>query len=487
MLEQLKKESNKTFTENGAAAYASTNSYCLDLFSTIGALRGASEAEIIQRFVRAYAEDPDMAMKILFYARDIRGGLGERRVFRTIIRYLAGGGTESIAKNICYIPEFGRLDDILELMGTGYSKNAIELIRKQLEEDSSAMAVGKEISLMAKWLPSINASDKKTIAMARKVADALGMSCAEYRKKLSAMRAYIKIIENNLREKDYTFDYSKQPSKAMFKYRAAFFRNDNERYKEFLEKVEEGKAVLHTGTLTPYDIITPLLGRNINEEDKRSADVTWKAQEDFTNDENAIVVADGSGSMYDYYVNETIPAAVAMSLAIYFAERSKGGFNGHFITFSEDPTLVEIKGKDIAEKVSYCASFNEVANTNIERVFDLILNTAVKNRMTQAELPSTMYIISDMEFDECSEGADITNFEAAKRKFELSGYELPRVVFWNVNSRNVQTPVTMNEQGVVLVSGCSPRIFSLLKSGRFTAYEHMMYILGQERYSVITA
>ena len=111
----------------------------------------------------------------------------------------------------------------------------------------------------------------------------------------------------------------------------------------------------------------------------------------------------------------------------------------------------------------------------------------MKNNVPQAEMPSTLYIISDMEFDCCAEGADITNFEFAKKIFAEAGYQLPRVVFWNVQSRNQQQPVTQNEQGVALVSGCSPRIFSMLKSGILSPLGYMLDILGAERYEKIAA
>ena len=181
------------------------------------------------------------------------------------------------------------------------------------------------------------------------------------------------------------------------------------------------------------------------------------------------------------------PATVALSLGIYFAERNTGAFHNHFITFSEKPRLVEIKGDDILDEVRYCHSFNEVANTDIGKVFDLILNAAVKNRVPQQDMPAKIYIISDMEFDVCVADRSVTNYEHAKQKFAKHGYQLPEVIFWNVQSRNTQQPVTMNEQGVALVSGCSPRIFSMLKSGILSPYAFMLDVLGSERYANIAA
>ena len=272
----------------------------------------------------------------------------------------------------------------------------------------------------------------------------------------------------------------------MLKYRQAFIRNDNERYQSFLQAVSEGKATLHTGTLAPYEIIMPIFTNGMMSDDERTAlNTTWNAQEDYTNGENALAVVDSSGSMYGGTV--IYPIAVSDSLGIYFAERNKGEFRNHFITFSETPQLVEVKGSDIYEKVNYCASFNEAANTNIEAVFRLILDTAVKHNIPQNEMPSSLYIISDMEFDSCTEDSDMTNFENAKQLFAEKGYTLPQVVFWNVDSRHEQQPVSRNEQGVILVSGVSPRIFAMLKSGDFSPESYMLEILNSERYRNITA
>ena len=489
MLNKLIFEADKTFTENLAATYKSTLSDCLDLFAVVGALRNSDDEEIIQRFVRAFVEDKNLAVKIAFYARDVRGGLGERKVFRIILKWLAQNSKSTVKKNISFIPEYGRYDDLLPLFDTQCEEFALNFIKSRLEEDISS----ENPSLLAKWLPSINASDKNTRQKAMKLAKFLGMDYKNYRQTLSKLRTKIKILENNLRERDYTFDYSQQPSKAMLKYRKAFIRNDGERYEKFLEDVSAGKATLHTGTLAPYEIILPLVQwqweeeeNKFSEDEIKALDTTWNAQEDFTRGENALVVVDGSASMYR---TEGLlsPIAVAVSLGIYFAERNSGEFKNYFITFSKNPQLIKIKGDNIFEKVNYCKTFKEMANTDIQKVFELILNTAIKNNLPQSDLPATLYIISDMEFDYCAENSDLTNFEYAKKIFNEHGYELPHVVFWNVDNRNTQQPVTKNEQGVTLVSGTSPRIFEMLTAGNITPEEFMLSILNGPRYEKITA
>jgi len=346
MLNELKIEASRTLTENGAATLRTTGSDCLDLFAAIGALRNAAKQEIVTRFSRAYSENPDLAMKMLFYSRDIHGGLGERRVFRTILKYLADAQAESVRKNLHYVSVYGRWDDLIVLFGTGCEKEAMAVIRDQLAKDLAALDAGENVSLMAKWLPSVNTSNAAAVKDAKRIARALGM---------------------------------------------------------------------------------------------------------------------------------------------YFSERCKGEFRNHFITFSRDPQLVEIKGRDLVEKVRYCESFGECANTNIRKVFELILSTAVKNKLPQEDLPETLYFISDMEFDSCADGAALTNFECAKQLFEALGYRLPKVVFWNVQSRNRQQPVHMNEQGVILISGCTPRIFSMVAGGRFDPVLLMKEVLLSERYAPICA
>ena len=489
MLNHLKSEANIACTENGAVTNASTMSDCLDLFATIGAIRKADDREIIRRFMRAYAEDADLAMKILFFGRDIRGGLGERRVFRVIINWLAANRPESLRRNIELIPEYGRYDDLLSLLDTACAKDAMEVIGRQLKADVESDI---DVSLLAKWLPSVNASSRDTVRCAKHIARNLGMTDAEYRKTLAKLRRKIRIIENNLREKDYTFDYSNQPSKAMFKYRQAFVRNDGERYRAFLEAVSKGDRKLHTDTLAPYEIVRSALNTanwgfnsRLTDGEKAALNVTWDSLPDYCDGRNALAIVDTSGSMYNY--DNALPAAVALSLGLYFGERNKGAFRNHFIEFSSRPQLLEIKGDTFAERLEYLCAFNEIADTNLEAVFDLILDAAVCNNVPRHELPETLYLISDMEFNRCVRNASLSNFENARRRFESHGYKLPQIVFWNVASRNRNQPVTKNEQGAALVSGCTPRLFAMVASGELSPYKVMMDILSSERYAPISA
>lgn len=256
--------------------------------------------------------------------------------------------------------------------------------------------------------------------------------------------------------------------------------------------MNKGEKQLHTDTLMPYELVRAAFvpsgygfNADLPEEERTALDAAWKSLPDFCDGRNALAVIDTSGSMYGF--DRALPAAVAMSLGLYFGERSKGAFRNHFIEFSSRPQLIEIKGNTFTERLEYISSFSEIADTNIEAVFDLILNAAVRNKLPQEELPETLYLISDMEFNSCVRNASVSNFENAKRRFSENGYTLPKIVFWNVASRRLNQPVTVNEQGVALVSGCTPRLFSAVAGGELSPYKIMSEILADERYAKITA
>lgn len=489
----LKNESTRTTTENGGIAYTTTDSFCLDLFFKAGGMRYCSEEDISAAVIRAFAEDETKTMKIIFFARDITDGLGERRFFRTAVKALAGYAPEAVRRNIHNFAEYGRYDDLCALLGTACEGDAVSEIKSQLDTDIRTLAVSADsgVSLLAKWLPSVNASSKQTRNLGRRMAELLGMSEPEYRRTLVALRKRIDLIENRIRVRDYTFDYEVQPSGAMLKYRRAFHRNDGERYTAFLEKVNSGKANLNTSTLYPYDVVRKCLESRhgqITDSERLSLDVTWKNLTDTVRDkhENALAVIDGSGSMYGggYGLR---PADAALSLGIYFAEHSKGEFANHFITFSNRPQLVEIKGDDIVQKVQYCAGFNEIANTDLEAVFRLILTTALKNKVKQKDMPSKLYIISDMQFDYCIDGGNsMPMFETMKKRYEMYGYKLPQVVFWNVASRSDVLPVKISETGAALVSGYSANVFSMVMKGELDPAAIMDQVISSPRYAAVS-
>ena len=488
MLNELKNELNVTQTLNGAAAYYSSLSDCLDLFSAIGSMRN-DHKEAEKMLIRAFCESPDYALRILFYARDIRSGLGERDIFRSLLRRLAFFCPESVRKNLKYISEYGRFDDMFVLFDTPCENAMLELVSEQLREDIVNMQENKSVSLLGKWMPSINCSNAHRREQAKKICRKLKIREKEYRQTLSKLRAYTHIIETHLCEKKYDFDYEHIPSNASFKYRKAFIRNDKERYINYIEAVGNGEKKLNADTLFPYEIIRKCMDADLADSiDRRTLDTVWRSMSDSLSAEmkgkNALAVIDGSGSMYTKA--EPAPIHIALSLGIYFAERTEGYFRDHFITFSERPRLVEIKGDDIYSKVKYCMNYNEVANTNLEKTFVLLLKTALKNNIPQKEMPEYLYIISDMEFD-CCTIYDETIFNAMKKLYSEHGYKLPQIVFWNVNHLSYQVPVTKDEKGAVLVSGFSKNLFNYFIQAGSTPLEFMKSVLDSERYRCLSA
>ena len=493
MLNELKRELNVTSTENGALVHKTTYNNCLDLFALVGSMRYRDDEDIIELFGKAYQEDQLTAMKILFYLRDVRGGIGERNTFRVIIRHMAKMYTTSMRKNIQFIPEFGRWDDLYALMGTPLQNDALEIIKTQLYKDINS----EQVSLLAKWMPSENTSSSETRRNATITRKYLKMSPKTYRKTLTKLRKKINIVETKLCENNYKdIDYSKLPSGAGLKYRNAFYRNDEDRYSQYVEDVSKGKTKVNSSTLYPYELVREAEKLRAGETQRKMLNEMWKSLPDFigNNDENCLAVVDVSGSMTQ---NNSLPMQMAVSLGLYVAEKNKGRFANHFITFSAHPELVEIKGDDFVGKVKYIERSKWGYNTDIEAVFDLILNTAKKYKMSQEELPSRLFILSDMRFDEAIEDFGWTRkpvdketlFQTIAKKYKKAGYKVPTLVFWNINAEDNLIPAIDNENGmnVQYVSGSSARIFELLLKGEtLTALDLMFEAINNKRYNCIT-
>lgn len=493
MLNYFKEDSNEGRTVNGAFAYNSTKSYVLDLFAMGGAFRNRTDEEVAQLFSKAFGENPLLAMKTLFYIRDITEGQGERRFFRVVLKHLALHNPNAIRKNIHLVPEFGRWDDLWVLLETSLKPDVVKLVRKQLIKDRRS----EHPSLLAKWLPSENASSYKTKKYAKIFRKAYGATPKQYRKLLSTLRERINIVERKMSDNDWhTIDYPKLPARAGLIYRNAFIRHDESGYREYLDGLTNGTKKVNAKTLYPYDIVRESLrgydGVNVwgsyydksaTAEEIQLLDAQWNALPDFIgeNSENSIAVVDTSGSM------SGTPMEVAISLGIYLAERNKGVFHNHFFTFSDFPKLKEIVGSNIVEKVRNLSDSDWGGSTNVEAVFRKILNVAVKNNLPQEEMIGKVYIISDMQFNSCTRGASVHIFEQLAEDFAEHGYKLPELVFWNVNAFASNVPFTMNEQGVQLVSGFSPSIFKqLLGANGKTPYELMIEVVDSDRYKEVT-
>lgn len=493
----IKNELNneKQFTENGAVGYRTTGKKLLDLNFSVASLRSASEQTIINKFMDAYWEDPVMAIKWLFYSRDCREGLGERRLFRILVKHLAQEKPEVVKAILKFTSEYGRYDDMWCLLDTDLKNDVISIVYAQLGEDTVNMRNNKPISLLCKWLPSENASSKETKRYAATIRKGLNMTSRGYRKMLSQMRKYIDVVECKMSSKEWTgINYEAVPSRANLIYNNAFLRNDEERRRAYLGALEKGEAKINASVLFPHDIVHKYTAGSwysrLNNYDA-ALEGMWKALPDTVNGNgNTLVVADGSGSMTINVGCKTSVTAldVANALAIYFAERASGEFKDKYITFSNRPQLVDLSNaKNLHDKLGIALRHNEVADTNIEATFDLILNTAVNNHMAQEDMPQNVLIISDMEFNSAVgwHRPDKTLFATIAKKYATYGYKLPRLIFWNVNSRTGTVPVKENDLGVALVSGFSVNIVKMVMSNKLDPYECLLDVLNVERYQAI--
>lgn len=460
----IEDELNYTETENGAVALRSTKSGLLDAFSALATFRETDEDTIIKTFNLAYAENKELAMKLLFYVRDIRGGQGERRVFRVIMNYLAKNKPEVVIKNLDNFAFYGRYDDLLCLLDTPVEREVIDLIKETLDTDVKSVNNGGAPSLMAKWLPSINGV-KNTRKVALKIVNGLNMSEREYRKTLSKLRKALDIVETKIVENRYEdIDFSKLPSKAQMVYHELFMRKAQERYLAYLKELMTGKAKINTGTLIPVDIVSKIMNGNVSLANRYLYEAMWQNLPNWFDgrNETGICVVDTSGSMWG------VPMEVAISLGLYCADKCNGPFKDRFITFSSRPELVKVQGEDIIDKIHNMQHADWGMNTDFNKVLGLILDTAIKNDCSQSDIPNKLYVISDMQFD-CASGRDTLHRDWVE-KFAEHGYEMPAIVYWNVRTSNCgMFQEDKNGTNVAMVGGYSPVLFKNVIDG--TQYE----------------
>lgn len=485
-------------TENGAIGYRTTGKKLVDLNFAVSSLRHKTEKEIVDKFIDTFYEDKMLAMKWLFYIADIREGLGERRTFRVIMNYLADNHSDIAIAVLRLIPEYNRWDSVVTLLNCNnadVSNEVLAVIKEQLSCDMANMKKQKPISLLAKWMPSINTSSTKTKECAKIICHYLGWKEATYRKTLAELRKYLDVVECKMSAKEWNkINYATVPSNANVKYSKAFMKNDAERRQAYLESLVKGETKINAGVLFPHDVVhkySRYSGRSVTPYDE-ALEQMWKSLKNMGGIHNTIVVADGSGSMMTSVDSTSSVTAleVANALAIYCGERCSGEFKDKYITFSSRPQLVNFaNANSLHDKLEIALRYSEVANTNIEAVFRLILTTAINNNMSQDEIPQNVLIISDMEFDSCAR-CDIgrpnaTLFDTIAKKYAEYGYKLPRLVFWNVNSRTGTIPVKQNDMGVALVSGFSVNVLKLVMSGELDPYKLLVNMLNGERYNAV--
>ena len=499
-LDSLKRETNYTLTENGGVAHKSTLNAVYDMFALGGAYRSRTDEDCILLFKNAFEENQELALKCLFYLRDVRGGQGERRFFRVCFKWLAKEYPEIAIRNLKNVPEYGRWDDLYSAI---YSHNnvAIEvfnLMKNQLELDKESLTAGEKegVSLLAKWLKSENTSSIETKKLATATRKALHLSHKEYRKILSALRSRINIVEKLMSEGKWEeIQYAKLPSKAGLIYRNAFARRDAERYNEFINNNE---TKVNAGTLYPYDIVQKVTNKldwrgNINIEDteREVLNKYWNNQKDYLNGEpcKIMCVVDTSGSMTSRYgISTVMPIDVAISLGIYCGERIGEPFKDYFISFSSRPQLIKIEGIDFCDKVTRIYKQNLCEDTDLTAVFDMLLKMYKNGTVKVEDMPEQLIVISDMEINRgsywTSDEERTTEMQKIRNEWENAGVKMPKLVYWNCDARQNTILDDPNDKSVTFVSGCSPIIFQSILEGK-TGIQLMLEKLNSKRYEQV--
>ena len=505
----LKDGTNYTYTENGAVTRKSTGSSLYDMFALGASMRNRPDNDVILMFKKAYDEDPEYALKCLFYLRDIEAGTGERRFFRLCMNWLASYDTKAAKRNMKYIIDYGRVDDLYCFVDTPLEADAFKFLYNQIQLDLHS----KTPSLCAKWLKSINSSSKETRELGELTRKYFHMSAKQYRKTLSKLRKKINVLERLMSANQWDqIEFEHIPSKAGIIYKNAFARHDVERAKRGVRTYEnfakDTTTKVNAKTLYPYEVVSKVVNLtsphgggwlsqhsysfNGTDTDRAIINKYWANLKDYFDKAtlDALCVVDTSASMTGYAANA--PINIAISLGLYCAERNNGPFHNHYISFSSKPQLIETDGVDFVDKVCRIYSTNLCENTNIEATFDLVLNTAIEHHLSQKDLPKNLIIISDLEFDEArgkyhwshdTIASKETLIEGIRRKWDSCGYKMPNLVFWCVDSRHDNIPMK-TEDGITFVSGNSPIVFEMIMSGK-TSLDLMYDKLNSDRYSVI--
>ena len=488
----LKELNNYTYTENNALSLKSTLDAVYDLFALGAAYRQRSEEDVIILFKKAYRENAELAMKCLFYIRDAREGQGERRFFRVCMNWLAKSNDREAAKrNLQYVSEFGRWDDLYCFVDTPLQNDALEIMRQQIALDMSC----KTPSLLAKWLKSINTSSAESRRLANITREYFGMTHKQYRRILSILRERINVLEKLMSAGEWEkIEFDKIPSRAGLIYRNAFARRDilRERYEKFMM---DKNTKVNAKVLYPYECVKSALdyikhknyGLGSDKLDRAAINKYWDSLRDYFDGAafNGMALVDTSDSMTIKY-NSIAPINISIALGLYCAEKCSGPYAGHFITFESNPHFIEVEGKDFVEKVENIINAPWGNSTNLEKAFDLMLETAIRNNLSQEDIPKNLIIISDMQIDACAEDFDnnhITSMSIIRKKWKEYGYEMPKLVYWNVNARQ-DTILDDAKSNITYVSGSSPVIYEMIMQGK-NGIQMMYEKLNSERYSCI--
>lgn len=493
-----------TVTENGSITYTNSGNKVLDFFAHGGAKRKASEAEILQLFEEAYLDNPVMAILTAFYLRDVREGQGERRLFRLVLSHLAMNKQADFERILPLVPDFGRWDDLFFLINIPKYKPVLkELITNQLLQDFNTVrsreSGTKSISNLAKWLPSESAG-KKSKALAAKFRVLLGLKADEYRKILSRIRKQLNIVEIDMCANNWeNIDYTKVASRAFYIYRKAFHRHTKDKFEKFITKAKaepKSKATkVNAATLYPHEIVSSLIYGNkeckpvsygwgnyrtpsMSQTERDALEVMWNNLPNWMSDANALAFADVSGSM------QGLPMAVSIALALYISDKNQNeAWKDVFFTFSSSPRMENLKGMSFQNKISKLHRCDGGGNTNLKALFEMILRIGKQHKLEDADMPKTLLIISDMQFDRTDHNK--TLHQQIVDLYKKAGYTVPKIVYWNVDSRVQESPVKYNEMGVATVSGFSPAILSQVLGKIINPLDTMHKTILSDRYKPV--
>lgn len=444
-------------TANGAITHSTSLNACLDLFFIAGASRRMNAYDIIQMFEMARSENKDLAYKILFWARDCRGGAGEKRFFQIVGNHVARSYPVEWSQLSIFIPEYGYWKDFFKIEKP--NEDNLNFFKFQLEENPNK-------NLLAKWFPR---KGKWFVAMHKY----LGLTPKEFRKKLVGMT---NVVESKMCAKRWdSIEYSTVPSYAMNMYRNSFMSHDSARFNGYIADVLDGKTKINSSVLFPHQLVQAIH----KGEDANAVEAQWRALPNFMegSKERILPVCDVSGSMTG------LPMDVAIALGMYISERNEGIFKDAFMTFSESPKMQYVLGSSLRSRLISVKSADWGMNTDLQETFRVLLEKALDNDVPEDQMPTKLLIISDMEFDEACEG---TNLKSIRKMYRRSGYTLPEIIFWNVNGRQGNVPAKADDPGVGLVSGFSPSILTAILAGEgFTPVDLMMKAVGGERYAKI--
>jgi hypothetical protein len=441
---------------------------CVDLFFSIAASRGK---DVSGAFARAYASDPNVAMKILFWARDARSGAGERATFRKLLQNLEITQTDSLLKNLALIPEYGRWDDLMVFNTQKVKMAAYDIVVRALRAGNG---------LAAKWCP------RKGV-VANELRKYLNFTPKAYRQLLVSLT---KVVEQQMCAKEWSdINYSHVPSVASSRYMKAFTKHDSVRYTAWKEGLKSGVTKVNASVLYPYDVI-----KSISHGDRDVGLAQWEALPNYLGQDKILPMVDVSGSMTSPVGGQKGVGLtcmdVAISLGLYIADKQQGAFKDCWLTFTRDSRIDVLKG-NLLDKMNQFRR-NVGYDTNIESAFRSILQLATQNNLDPEEMPKYILVLSDMEFNDGNvDGKSVGAFELARQMFEAAGYKLPKLVWWNLNARPDATgncPVRFDQNGTALVSGFSPSIMkSILSAENFTPRDIMLETISSERYQAVKA